>query len=177
MSHETAKTRNESGFQQLVEMYNLQKHPEGGWYGETFRSSVHFRTTEDKKDGTDHTAATVCYYLLPEDVRSTWRKLTSDEIWLYQDGGCIKIHMIDANGIYSSAILGSTLEHHEAKYEVLVPAGVWGAAEVVQGGEFTLISCVVAPGFDWKCLELGEEEDLMTSFPHLAGVIKSFCKH
>ncbi|CAH1269087.1 Hypp4095 [Branchiostoma lanceolatum] len=131
----------------------------------------------ENEDGTDSTTATVCYYLLPEVVRSTWRRLTSDEIWLYQDGGCLKIHMIDANGIYSTAVLGSTIRHKEARYEVLVPAGVWGAAEVLHGGEFTLISCVVAPGFDWKGLELGQEEELVTSFPHLADVIKYFCKH
>ncbi|CAH1269084.1 Hypp4095 [Branchiostoma lanceolatum] len=173
MDREIMQTRNKSGFHQLVEVYNMQKHPEGGWYKETFRSSVHFRT----EDGTESTAATVCYYLLPEVVRSTWRRLTSDEIWLYQDGGCLKIHMIDANGIYSTAVLGSTIRHKEARYEVLVPAGVWGAAEVLHGGEFTLISCVVAPGFDWKGLELGQEEELVTSFPHLADVIKYFCKH
>ncbi|XP_078606685.1 uncharacterized protein LOC144879272 [Branchiostoma floridae x Branchiostoma japonicum] len=175
MSQEMVKR---SGFHQLVEMYNMQKHPEGGWYRESFRSAVHFQTTADKGDGTESSAATVCYYLLPEDVRSTWRRLSSnDEIWLYQDGGCLKIHMIDADGIYSSAILGSTLEHREASYEVLVPAGVWCAAEVMHGGKFTLGSMVVVPGFDWKRLELGQEEELVTSFPHLAGIIKPFCKH
>ncbi|XP_066288758.1 uncharacterized protein [Branchiostoma lanceolatum] len=170
MSQEMTKT---SGFHQLVELYNMREHPEGGWYNESFRSPVHFKN----EDGTDSTTATVCYYLLPEVVRSTWRRLTSDEIWLYQDGGCLKIHMIDANGIYSTAVLGSTIRNGEARYEVLVPAGVWGAAEVMHGGEFTLISCVVAPGFDWKGLELGHEEELVTSFPHLADVIKYFCKH
>eukprot|EP00058_Branchiostoma_floridae_P003258 XP_002588746.1 hypothetical protein BRAFLDRAFT_110510 [Branchiostoma floridae] len=152
MDRNIVKTMNKSGFHQLVELYNMQKHPEGGWFKESFRSSVHFQTTEDIKDGTESAAATVCYYLLPEDVLSTWRRLTSDEIWLHQDGGCLKIHMIDANGVYSTAVLGSTLEHREAKYEVLVPAGVWGAAEVMYGGEFTLISCVVAPGRHGKLL-------------------------
>ncbi|XP_078687907.1 uncharacterized protein LOC144920011 isoform X2 [Branchiostoma floridae x Branchiostoma belcheri] len=173
MSQEIMK---KSGFHQLVELYNMQKHPEGGWYKESFRSAVHFQTAENLEDGTESTAATVCYYLLPKDVLSSWRRLTSDEVWLYQDGGCLKIHMIDANGIYTSVVLGSTFQHREARYEVTVPTGVWAAAEVING-DFVLISCVVAPGFDWKGLELGQEEYLVTSFPHLAGIIKSFCKH
>ncbi|XP_078658704.1 uncharacterized protein LOC144904041 isoform X2 [Branchiostoma floridae x Branchiostoma belcheri] len=121
--------KEQSEVERLVELYDLQPHPEGGWFKETFKSTVH-----------------------------------------------CQIHMIDEKGVYSSAVLGSSLEHAEARYGVLVPAEVWLAAELTNGGAFSLISCMVAPGFEWKGFEMGKEEDMVASFPHLADIIKPYCQ-
>ncbi|XP_066304723.1 uncharacterized protein [Branchiostoma lanceolatum] len=175
MAQEIADGQKQSEVERLVELYDLQPHPEGGWFKETFRSTAHCQN-EHLHGNKDSRVATVCYYLLPKNGMSHWHRLASDEIWLYHDGGCLKIHMIDEKGVYSSAVLGSSLEHPEARYGVSVPAEVWLAAEPTNGGNFSLISCMVAPGFEWKGFEMGREEDLVTSFPHLADIIKPYCQ-
>ncbi|CAH1246419.1 Hypp7721 [Branchiostoma lanceolatum] len=223
MAQEIADGQKQSEVERLVELYDLQPHPEGGWFKETFRSTAHCQN-EHLHGNKDSRVATVCYYLLPKNGMSHWHRLASDEIWLYHDGGCLKvcdngyltsgwevkavegfafqthykatlaltdpyglkkaiglpehlpIHMIDEKGVYSSAVLGSSLEHPEARYGVSVPAEVWLAAEPTNGGNFSLISCLVAPGFEWKGFEMGREEDLVTSFPHLADIIKPYCQ-
>ncbi|XP_078579294.1 uncharacterized protein LOC144863724 isoform X1 [Branchiostoma floridae x Branchiostoma japonicum] len=145
MTQEIVDEKIHSEVERLVQLYDLLPHPEGGWFKETFKSTVHCQN-EHLHGNKDSRVATVCYYLLPKNGMSHWHRLASDEIWLYHDGGCLKVHMIDEKGVYSSAVLGSSLEHPEARYGVLVPAEVWLAAEPTNGGNFSFISCMVAPG-------------------------------
>ena len=127
----------------LAEQFDLQPHPEGGWFRETFRSEVVF--TPPGYDG-PRAAATAIYFLLCPGERSAWHVVKSDELWFWHSGGSLEVRLGGAGDRPEEPgeayVLGVT---HP---QVLVPAGVWQSA-VPAGQEPVLVSCVVAPGFDF----------------------------
>ena len=139
---------------ELAEHLDLQPHPEGGWFRETWRSPVLF--TPGGYDG-PRCAATAIYYLLYPGEVSTWHMVRSDELWFWHSGGPLALRL-GGTGDGPPAqppeplLLGGdvALGHRP---QALVPGGVWQAAE--PGGDLpVLVSCVVAPGFDYADFQL-----------------------
>ena len=113
-----------------IERLRLEPHPEGGFYRQVFKSS--------RAVSAGRAALTAIYFLLPRGDRSRWHRVTSDEIWVHIEGGGVTLHMFD----------GNTIDTRRVGPEfVVVPAGVWQAAEPVDG--FALVACFVAPGFEF----------------------------
>jgi len=132
----------------LAEQFDLQPHPEGGWFRETFRSN-----TSINPDGYagPRAAATAIYFVLHPGERSAWHVVRSDELWFWHSGGPLELSF-GGDGESPAAetqttVLGIT------NPQVLVPAGVWQAA-VPAGQEPVLVSCVVSPGFDFADFRL-----------------------
>ncbi|GAB2629400.1 cupin [Paractinoplanes abujensis] len=126
----------------LAEQFDLQPHPEGGWFRETFRSST--TITPDGYPG-PRAAATAIYFLLNPGERSAWHVVRSDELWFWHSGGDLELSLGGAGEKpepTATEVLGA------GNPQVLIPAGVWQAA-VPTGAEAVLVSCVVAPGFDF----------------------------
>jgi len=127
----------------LIGLLGLVRHPEGGWYSETWRAPT--------SDGS-RAASTGIYFLLEEGERSHWHRVDADELWLFHDGAPLELSMSDG--------AGDQIDHHVLGRELLagqrpqvvVPAGRWQAAEPL--GAWTLLSCVVAPGFVFEGFEL-----------------------
>jgi hypothetical protein len=116
----------------------MVQHPEGGWYVETFRAP---------SDPGKRSAVTAIYFLLQEGERSHWHTVDASEIWLWHAGSAMRLHL-SANGRESETILlGNNFEATE-RPQAIVPAGVWQAAESVDG--WCLVSCVVAPAFEFE---------------------------
>jgi predicted cupin superfamily sugar epimerase len=125
----------------LAEKLDLQPHPEGGWYRETFRSAT--TITPDGYDG-PRAAATAILFLLGPDESSAWHVVRSDELWFWHSGGPLSLRVgRDAEPV----LLGPD------NPQALVPAGVWQSAEPA-GAEHVLVSCVVSPGFDFADFRL-----------------------
>lgn len=130
------------GPQEIVRMLGMSPHPEGGWYVETFRD-------RPGPDGRAH--ATAIYFLLAADQVSAWHRVDAAEIWLWQAGAPLALS-ISEDGVGARSIrLGPDLRAGERPQGV-VPAGAWQAAESL--GAWTLVSCVVAPGFEFSGFEL-----------------------
>ncbi len=132
---------------QLAEQLDLRPHPEGGWFRETWRSPVSFRP--DGYQG-ERSAATAIYYLLHPGERSRWHVVRSDELWFWHSGGPLTLRL-GGNGAEPGAgpvcALGRELSAGQ-RPQALVPGGVWQCA--APGGDApVLVSCVVAPGFDF----------------------------
>jgi uncharacterized protein len=131
----------------IAEQLDLAPHPEGGWFRETWRSPVAFRPPG--YDG-ERSAATAVYYLLHPGERSRWHVVRSDELWLWHGGGPLELRTGGDGpdpGAGGTMLLGANLsagQHPQA----LIPGGVWQSAEPA-GEEPVLVSCVVAPGFDF----------------------------
>lgn len=124
--------------QEIIKLLDLQPHPEGGHYRETFRD----------EDG----ASTAIYYLLEAGEHSHWhRVLGSSEVWHYYAGGPMAI-TVSENGHDAQAIrLGPNLAQGE-RPQFVVPAGWWQTAESL--GHWTLVGCTVAPGFQFENFEM-----------------------
>ncbi|GAA1037492.1 cupin domain-containing protein [Virgisporangium ochraceum] len=131
----------------IVAALGLQPHPEGGWFRETYRSPHSF-TPGGYPDA--RSAATGIYFLLHPGERSRWHVVRSDELWLWHSGGPLELVLGGAGpdpGTPEPTLLGGDVVAGQ-RPQVLVPGGVWQSAEPV-GGEPVLVSCVVAPGFDY----------------------------
>ena len=133
----------------LIERLGLAPHPEGGWFRETWRAP--------SSEG-ERAASTAILFLLEAHQRSHWHRVDADEVWLWHAGDALKLSTApEDNGPVASVILGPELQTGQGVQHV-VPAGHWQAAEPSPGGRsgFVLVSCVVAPGFDFSGFTLAE---------------------
>jgi predicted cupin superfamily sugar epimerase len=134
----------------LAERLDLQPHPEGGWYRETLRSAARF--TPGGYPG-ERPAATAIYFLLQPGERSRWHVVRSDELWLWHSGGPLHLRL---GGGGEHPAQDETIRLGPDRPQGLVPGGTWQAAEPA-GDEPVLVSCVVAPGFDFADFRLQPE--------------------
>jgi hypothetical protein len=142
----------------LVRLLGLEPHVEGGWFRETWKTSG--TTVPDGYPG-PRAFATGIYFLLHPGEASRWHRVRSDEVWLWHRGGPLLLRLggtgdtPDAAG-GTEAVLGPAVEHGEHP-QLLVPAGTWQAAEPA-ADQPVLVSCVVAPGFDYDDFALADAD-------------------
>lgn len=134
----------------------MQPHPEGGYFVETYRSAI--KLSESGK-----AVATVIYFLLPSSETSSWHRIKSDEFWFYHSGSPIIVHSIENNN-YKAMVVGNDLEKGYVP-QYLVPGGTVFGASVLEENSYSLVSCVVAPGFDFEDFELFSNEEMTEMFP------------
>ncbi len=106
----------------LAEALDLQPHPEGGWYRQTWQATERVRT----RDGRDRATATLILFLLPAGECSAWHRVASEEIWLAHLG----VVALELGGDGPSPVPGTvqTVGVDLAagqRLQVVVPAGVW----------------------------------------------------
>ena len=131
---------------EMVALLGLQPHPEGGHYRETFR--------DHRTDAGGRAASTAILFLLARGERSHWHRIDAVEIWHYYAGAPLRLSIVD--GAQEEIIrLGSDVHADEAP-QATVPARAWQAAESL--GDWTLVGCTVAPGFDFAGFELAPKD-------------------
>jgi len=134
----------------LAEQFDLQPHPEGGWYRQTFRSAT---TINPEGYAGERAAATAIYFLLHPGEESAWHVVKSDELWFWHAGGPLALRL-GGDGEQPGAASVITLGIGAGRQpQALVPAGVWQAAAPA-ADEFVLVSCVVSPGFEFADFRL-----------------------
>lgn len=127
----------------LIRTLELQPHPEGGWYRETWRAPA--------REG-ERASATCIYFLLEEGQRSHWHKVDAAEVWLWHAGSPILLSISpDAIGPIRDIILGGDVATGETPQHI-IQADHWQAAHANRG--WALVSCIVSPGFDFEGFEL-----------------------
>ena len=158
-----------------IKQLSLVKHPEGGFYKETYRSSG--MISEKCLTGFvgDRNFCTAIFYLLERDDFSAFHRIKSDECWHFYDGQTLLIHMLDAKGTYSYVRLGRNISEGEL-LQFVVPAGVWFASEPAAETDFSLVGCTVAPGFDFADFEMADRQILLQSFPQNHTLISRLCR-
>jgi predicted cupin superfamily sugar epimerase len=133
----------------LIAALDLQPHPEGGWYRESWRAEA--------PDGQRATASAV-YYLMERGQRSHWNRVDADEIWLWHAGDPIDVSVATSDsGPVRTTRLGGDVAAGDQP-QVVVPAGRWESAQPAADGQagYSLISCIVAPAFEFAGFELAE---------------------
>lgn len=156
-----------------IESLGLEEHPEGGYYRETYRSCEQIApgALPRRYAGGSRAFATAIYFLLADDDFSALHRLRSDEIWYFHAGAPLTIHIIDKGGNYSSQRLGCGVKAGFEPQAVII-AGNWFGASLDRKGTFALVSCMVAPGFDFRDFEMGDREELLRTYPRHSAVIE-----
>lgn len=129
---------------EMIERLGLRPHPEGGWYRETWRSEAAM------PDG--RAAGTAILYLLEHGHRSHWHRVDAEELWIFQAGAPLRLSTA-SDGVIVEALLGPEPGQSPQR---LVRTREWQAAEA-EGG-WTLVACVVVPGFRFAGFELAPPE-------------------
>lgn len=129
--------------EEVIERLGLERHAEGGWFRATW--------ADEPPDGS-RGAASVIHFLLCADEVSQWHRIDADEIWTHVAGAPLELSHTDS-GERLDVTLGDDLGAGHQPHAV-VPAGEWQAAR--PRGGWTLVSCVVAPAFDFAGFELAD---------------------
>ena len=161
--------------QYLIDHLQLNPHPEGGFYKETYRSAGLIPKDALPSFGGDRHYATAIYFLLQAGDFSAFHRIASDECWHFYEGGSLLIHVIDKHGNYSCGRLGRNL-HRGESFQYVVPAGAWFASEPADGTAFSLVGCTVAPGFDFADFEMGKISELTENYPQHKGLLQRLCR-
>lgn len=153
--------------QEIVRTLRLERHPERGYYVETYRAPLEV----DAGGGRTRAASTAIYFLLAADDRATYlHRLRSDELFHLYDGGPLDVLLLAAEGGGRVARLGRDLAAGE-RPQLVIPAGTWFGTELPEGVEHCLWGCTVAPGFSFDDFELAHGPELAARYPEHAARI------
>lgn len=151
----------------VIAALQLCPHPmEGGFFRETWRSTVRSAGPHG-----DRSAGTAIYYLLTPDSFSALHRLRSDEVFHFYLGDAVQMLQLWPDGTVHTVVLGGDLDRGQVP-QLVVPAGVWQGSRLVPGGQFALLGCTVAPGFDFADYEGGARAVLQVEFPAAAELIR-----
>ena len=129
----------------IIETLNMQPHPEGGWYSETFRDA----------NGGERGHSTAIYYLLERGQKSHWhRVIDASEVWLWHGGDLLELSTSKDGQTVQTHLLGLDLANG-ARPQAIVKANEWQSARPL--GNWALVSCTVAPGFQFSSFEMAPD--------------------
>ena len=140
---------------ELIDRLQLQPHPEGGFYRETWRSDLALPQSILPSGYTgDRVAGTAILFLLPTGHRSRWHRVRSAELWFHQSGDPLELAIAATldEGVPSVIYLG-----RDDCWQAVVPPNYWQQAQPVVGASragYVLVACVVVPGFDFADFEM-----------------------
>jgi predicted cupin superfamily sugar epimerase len=129
----------------IIARLELKPHPEGGHFRETFRDT--------RLDAKGRSVSTAIYFLLARGERSHWHRIDAVEVWHFYAGSPLTMQIADGEGA-RIVRLGPDLDAGEVP-QAIVPSNAWQAAESC--GDWTLVGCTVAPGFDFAAFELAPQ--------------------
>lgn len=157
----------------IIQKLQLLPHPEGGYYRETYRGSKTFQLDQHQSRST----ATAIYYLLNDTEISHLHRIHSDEIWLFHSGEPLEIIEVDNNGQLTVHTIGLDPQLQYLP-QYVVKAKTWFAARVKNQKGYTLVSCIVSPGFDFEDFEMADKTKLQQLYPAISHELEHLClKH
>ena len=153
------------------EQLQLQPHPEGGCFKETYRSAENIeRQALPERYGGSRSYCTGIYFMLRAGEFSAFHRIQSDEMWHFYDGDPLTVSILHENGSLEEIRLGRDHANGEV-LQAVVPRGVWFGSRVASGGDFALVGCTVAPGFDFADFEMAERTQLTNDYPQHKEII------
>lgn len=156
-------------YQSLIDRLNLQPHPEGGFYRETYRCSELVNGSTRARS-----ASTAILFLLPLGHVSALHRIRSDEVWHFYAGSPLRVVELPPNGARVDHRLGDVREGYAC--QAVVPAGSWFGAFVDASSGWSLVGCTVAPGFEFEDLEMAERRTLTESYPEHRTIIEQLTR-
>lgn len=126
----------------IIDTLGLIPHPEGGWYGETWRGQE-----------TPRASGSSIYFLLEAHQHSRWHKVDAVEIWHWYSGSPMELH-IHESGTTRIEILGPDITASQ-RPQLIVPENAWQQSIPLSG--WVLVGCTVSPGFEFAGFELADK--------------------
>ena len=165
-----------STIQQLIQQYNLQPHPEGGWYKETYKSSEYIAANAlpERFDGS-RTFSTAIYFLLEQGNFSAFHRIKSDECWHFYAGDCLQIYIIQLYGTLDIIELGNNIKKGQL-FQYVVPAICWFASRPALGSSFCFVGYTVAAGFDFADFEVADAINLSAWYLQHKSFSEELCR-
>ncbi len=156
---------------ELIAQYNMQRHPEGGFYVETFRSDILVKTD---RDGVliDRPASTAIFFLIMPGNISRFHRIQSDEVWHFYLGGPMTVVELleDGSGLFKQTVLGTNISNGEV-ITYVVKKNTWFGSFPNESSDYSFVGCTVSPGFVFDDFELGSRARLLESHPNSADII------
>jgi len=152
----------------LIKKLELKKHPEGGYFKQTYGSDT--VVTVEGYIG-PRNISTAIYYMLVSEQFSAFHRIRSDEIWHYYAGGSTTLYAIDNEGKLSRIRIGKRWAP-----QLIIKAGTWFAAALDSRKSYCLLGCTVSPGFDYRDWELGKRDELARMHPKHKKLIERYTK-
>lgn len=150
-----------------IDDLKLQPHPEGGFFAETYRSSITVQTERGERS-----ASTAIHFLITPGSVSRLHRIMADELWHFYGGGPLNvIELVDGKAkVTKIGITPGCLPQY------VVKAGTWFGSYPCEGFEYSLVGCTVAPGFEFQDFELASRAILLDAFPEAKDVIVKLTK-
>lgn len=149
---------------ELIERFKLISHPEeAGYYSEVYRSELSLPNM-------DRQLMTSIYFLLPSDHVTNFHRIKSAELWFFHEGSPLTVHTLDENG-HTENVVGLNLKAGEYP-QLLVTGNTIFGSTVNEKDSYSFVSCVVAPGFDFRDFELFSKDELMKNYSAYEAIIE-----
>ena len=129
----------------IIATLRLERHPEGGWYTQSF---------QDAAGPGERAQSTAIYYLLEAGDTSHWHRVDAVEIWHYYAGASLTLRVSDGADVQEHRLGGDILRGERPQF--VVRRSVWQSA--FSTGDWTLVGCTVAPGFQFSGFELAPKD-------------------
>lgn len=157
---------------ELIRYLGLAPHPkEGGYFRESYRADDAWPATAlPTRYGQERRASTAIYYLLTPTTFSALHRLRSDEIFHFYLGSPVRMLQLLPDGSGRTVVLGPDLLAGQQP-QLVVPHGIWQGSILNAGGEFALLGCTVAPGFEYADYETGNRKTLLAQYPEFTDAI------
>ncbi len=152
--------------EQIIHLLGLQPHPEeGGFFVETYKceEGIPKKALPERYRGR-RSFGTAIYYLLTADTLSELHRVESDEVFHFYLGDPVTMLQLHPDGDSEVVTLGQDIAAGQ-RLQVVVPRGTWQGALLNEGGEYALMGCTVAPGFEYADYETASRFDLLKQYP------------
>ncbi|MEM9077954.1 MAG: cupin domain-containing protein [Bacteroidota bacterium] len=160
----------------LIDRFNLEPHPEGGYFKEMYRSTgiIEKNSLPTSYQG-KRNYSTCIYFLLTSDTFSAFHKIKQDEIWHFYSGSALKLSMISENGNYSEHIIGADFNSGHVP-QFVVPGEFWFGAKTLEPNSYSFVGCTVSPGFDFDDFILPSQTILLEKYPQHEAIIRELTR-
>ncbi len=153
---------------EVIARYGLRPHPEGGWYREVYRSGRSVGIPPGYPG--ERTALTAILYLLRAGEVSVLHRVRSEEVWVHLAGDPLELVVLESD--VRSVRLAPALEAGTPL--AVVPAGALQGARSL--GAWSLVACLVAPGFEFEDFEIPAGDEILARFPEHRDLVSAFTR-
>ena len=165
---------------ELVMRLGLAPHPEGGFFRETWRADGTIaRAALPARFAGDRSYGTAILFLLPGDSFSALHRIAGDEVWCFHQGDALVVHTLTPEGHRDDIVLGHDLAAGHV-LQAVVPAGHTFGARVTPvvpaRASWSLVSCIVTPGFDFADFVMPSRAELRAQFPAHAALVEALTR-